>query len=344
MLGVSTAGPGASLETEAAAGARRGHQGRARRLAIILAAGLGLVACSGESGQSQAGPPAASATTPATATTSAADPATTSAASPATSTPRAAATTVPPEAAVSEPAAATTAAGLAAQLTEAETAIREPATPASRLARLARLQQRAYRALGRRPGLLAEVLPRVPARLRPVVRANATAAGDLLNLSRPGPRLPRWRIVAPAPASELLAAYHSAEAALGVPWTYLAAIHLVETKLGRIQGASAAGAKGPMQFMPSTWRRYGAGGDISSTHDAILAAARMLRANGAPRDMAAALYAYNHSSLYVRAVTAYAQQLRADPRAFLGYYHWQVYYGDTLLPEGYPKRPAQPAP
>jgi hypothetical protein len=70
----------------------------------------------------------------------------------------------------------------------------------------------------------------------------------------------------------------------------------------------------------------------------------MLRANRAPSDMAAALYAYNHSSLYGRAVTAYAQQLRADPRAFGGYYHWQVYYGDTLLPQGYPKRPAQPAP
>jgi hypothetical protein len=56
--------------------------------------------------------------------------------------------------------------------------------------------------------------------------------------------------------------------------------------------------------------------------------------------MAGALYAYNHSPLYVRAVTAYAQQMRADQRAFLGYHQWQVYYGDTLLPEGYPARPA----
>jgi hypothetical protein len=46
--------------------------------------------------------------------------------------------------------------------------------------------------------------------------------------------------------------------------------------------------------------------------------------------------------LYVRAVTAYAEQMRANPRTFLGYYQWQVYYGDTLLPEGYPDRPAQP--
>jgi hypothetical protein len=42
---------------------------------------------------------------------------------------------------------------------------------------------------------------------------------------------------------------------------------------------------------------------------------------------------------YVRAVTAYAELMRADERAFLGYYQWQVYYGGTLLPEGYPARP-----
>ena len=45
-----------------------------------------------------------------------------------------------------------------------------------------------------------------------------------------------------------------------------------------------------------------------------------------------------------RAVSAYASQLGANPRAFFGYYHWQVFYGDTLLPEGYPARPAIPAP
>jgi hypothetical protein len=55
--------------------------------------------------------------------------------------------------------------------------------------------------------------------------------------------------------------------------------------------------------------------------------------------MARALYAYNPSRRYVRAVTAYAEQMRADRRAFLGYYQWQVYYGDTLLPEGYPLLP-----
>src|SRR6266498_739859 len=211
---------------------------------------------------------------------------------------------------------------------------RSPAGPDSAAAPATTATQGASATAATAPGSATTATP------RPVVRANVAAGVDLRKLSRPGPRLPPWRIVAPRPAAELLAAYHDAEAELGVPWTYLAAINVVETRTGRIRGSSPAGAQGPMQFLPSTWRRYGAGGDVDSVHDAILAAARLLRANGAPADMAGALYAYNHSPLYVRAVTAYAQQMRADQRAFLGYHQWQVYYGDTLLPEGYPARPA----
>jgi membrane-bound lytic murein transglycosylase B len=285
-----------------------------------LTAGLLSAACSSD-GRSTASPPPAGLASATTART----------APPASNGP----TTAPPRSA----AATTTAADrLAAQLTTAESAIRDPATPARKLPTLGRTQQQAYRALVRHPRLLPRVLAQLPPKLRQVARANALAGSELRKLNGPAGRLPRWRIVAPAPAGQLLAAYRTGQAKLGVPWEYLAAIHLVETRLGRIRGTSAAGAQGPMQFLPSTWQRYGRGGDIQATGDAILAAARLLRANGAPADMARALYAYNPSHRYVRAVSAYANQLRANQRAFLGYYHWQVFYGDTLLPEGYPTR------
>src|SRR5204862_264363 len=70
-----------------------------------------------------------------------------------------------------------------------------------------------------------------------------------------GPRkdtLPAWRITDPAPEAELMSDYREAESQFGVGWNYLASINLIESALGRIQGLSAAGAQGPMQFMPST--------------------------------------------------------------------------------------------
>jgi hypothetical protein len=303
------------------------HDRRVHRLVALLAAGLLVAACSGD-GRSTASPsvaPESTATTVARTT------------QPASNVP----TTAPPR---SLPATTTAADRLATQLFTAETAIRDPATLARKLPALGRTQQQAYRSLVRHPRLVPEVLGQLPPTLRRVVRANVLAGSELRKLNGPADRLPRWRIIAPAPAAQLLAAYRAAEAKLSVPWQYLAAIHLVETRLGRIRGTSSAGAQGPMQFLPSTWKRYGHGGDIHATGDAILAAARLLRANGAPTDMAAALYAYNPSRRYVRAVSAYASQLRANQRAFLGYYHWQVFYGDTLLPEGYPARPPTPAP
>jgi membrane-bound lytic murein transglycosylase B len=300
---------------------------RPQRLVVLLAAGLLVAACSGD-GRSPTSPrPVASDSSATTMTrTVPAVPA-----GPTTARPR------------SAPATPTAADRLAAQLTTAETAIRDPATPAGKLPALGRTQQRAYRALVRNPRMLPKFLAQLPPRLRRVVQANVLAGSELRKLNGPARRLPRWRIVAPAPAGQLLAAYRAAETKLAVPWEYLAAIHLVETRMGRIRGTSSAGAQGPMQFLPSTWQRYGRGGDIQATGDAVLAAARLLRANGAPADMAAALYAYNPSRRYVRAVSAYASQLRANQRAFLGYYHWQVFYGDTLLPEGYPARRPTPA-
>ena len=68
-------------------------------------------------------------------------------------------------------------------------------------------------------------------------------------------------------------------------------------------------AVGPMQFLPSTWRRWGADGDADGVSDpqdlddAALAAGRYLCAGG--RDLAtgagwqAAVHSYNHSDAYV---------------------------------------------
>jgi membrane-bound lytic murein transglycosylase B len=151
--------------------------------------------------------------------------------------------------------------------------------------------------------------------------------------------LPAWRVDPPAPADELLGYYHQAESESGVGWNYLAAINLVETRFGSINGASTAGAQGPMQFLPATFAAYGRGGDIHSPHDSIMAAGRYLAANGFANDRDHAIYRYNHANEYVRAVNQYAALIAADPAAFAGYYRWDVYCsttaGDVLLPIGY---------
>ncbi len=80
-----------------------------------------------------------------------------------------------------------------------------------------------------------------------------------------------------------------------------------------------------MQFLPSTWRAYGMRGDIDDPHDAIHAAANVLSSSGAPRDYDRALFAYNHSTSYVRAVRRLAHRMRTDERAYRALYAWQVY-------------------
>jgi hypothetical protein len=244
---------------------------------------------------------------------------------------------------VGPPVAADTPAGLAVQLTEVERSIRNPSTPEPALARAGHTQQLAYRRLSAREDWQAEVLALVPPDIAPIVDANLRAANDLTRQEAADAaahgggttQLPEWRIVTPPPPAELLGEYRSAEADTSTPWEFLAAIHFVESRMGRIRGNSVAGAQGPMQFIPTTWDIYGEGGDINSTHDAIHAAARMLAHNGAPSNMTTALYSYNPSNRYVRAVTTYAEQIRNDERAYLGYYHWQVYFGSRLLPEGF---------
>ena len=228
---------------------------------------------------------------------------------------------------------------IAVQLASAERAVRDANVTGAELAWTGHLQQRIYRSLAAQPELREPVLTALPPTVRAYATKNLSATADLRSTVVPGPNLPTaWRIVEPAPLDELLRYYREAEAEFGVHWSYLAAIHLVETRMGRIRGVSSAGAQGPMQFMPGTWAAYGEG-DVNSNRDAIRAAARYLRANRAPADMPNALFRYNNSQPYVRAVTAYAEVMREQPDAYRGFYHWQVYYlttrGDILLPVGY---------
>lgn len=235
----------------------------------------------------------------------------------------------------------------AASLARIERSLRDPGTRPTDVNRLGWAQQNAYRALSAHPDWVQEVVSRLPADLQPIVTANDRAGRELADLGGAGKQpqhLPDWQVVAPPPVDVLRAYYGEAEAASGIPWAYFASIHLVETRLGRIRGTSSAGAQGPMQFIPATWERYGQG-DINDNRDAILAAARLLQANGAPDDMSRALYRYNNSNSYVNAVDSYAQLMLADERAFLGYHAWQVYYatadGTFVLPEGYPATAAR---
>ena len=193
---------------------------------------------------------------------------------------------------------------------------------------------------GQRRATLALIDPQARASLRTDLAAAAALAG----LAEHRTRLPPWRIIAPPPAPRLLGLFRSAQARFGVPWPYLAAIELVETRFGRIRGPSSAGAQGPMQFLPATWAQYGHG-SINNPRAAIMAAARLLAANGAPADMAGALRHYNDSQGYVAAVTDYARHMARDPRAYYGYETWQVIYTydhrRVILPVGFPAiRPA----
>jgi hypothetical protein len=84
----------------------------------------------------------------------------------------------------------------------------------------------------------------------------------------------------------LLPIYQAAGIEYGVRWEVPAGINEIETDYGRNLNVSSAGALGWMQFMPSTWKRYGVDAnhhgkkDPFNPVDAIFAAARYLKGRG----------------------------------------------------------------
>jgi cell wall-associated NlpC family hydrolase len=148
---------------------------------------------------------------------------------------------------------------------------------------------------------------------------SGTAAADTFRVAQPHKSAPSGNAIAftqvqngPMSFAALRPIWQAAGDAYGIPWEVLAAINKVETGFGRNLGPSSAGAVGWMQFMPSTWARWGidANGDgvadPDNPTDAIFSAARYLAGCGGQVDIARAVYCYNHASWYVNEVLGLA--------------------------------------
>jgi hypothetical protein len=122
----------------------------------------------------------------------------------------------------------------------------------------------------------------------------------------------------------LLPIYQAAGIEYDVPWQVLAAINEIETDYGRNLSVSSAGAVGWMQFLPSTWAKYGIDAtgsgyaDPYNPVDAIFAAARYLSAAGASHNIANAIYSYNHAWWYVQSVLLRAKLIGGMPTGLVG--------------------------
>jgi cell wall-associated NlpC family hydrolase len=167
--------------------------------------------------------------------------------------------------------------------------------------------------------------------------ASSTASADTFRVERPqasgpssasfssGPAISFSQTQSgPMPFAALRAIWQAAGNAYAIPWPVLGAINKVETNFGQNLGPSSAGAVGWMQFMPSTWARWGidANGDgvadPDNPTDAIFSAARYLVGCGGQFDIARAVYCYNHSHSYVSEVLGLAALYGSGGGSFTG--------------------------
>jgi cell wall-associated NlpC family hydrolase len=167
--------------------------------------------------------------------------------------------------------------------------------------------------------------------------ASSTASADTFRVERPhasgpssasfssGPAISfNQKQSGPMPFAALRAIWQAAGNTYAIPWPVLGAINKVETNFGQNLGPSSAGAVGWMQFMPSTWARWGidANGDgvadPNNPTDAIFSAARYLVGCGGQFDIARAVYCYNHSHSYVSEVLGLAALYGSGGGSFTG--------------------------
>ena len=193
----------------------------------------------------------------------------------------------------------------------------------------ARVQQRQVYDLAGYADVESSVMALLPSDLRAPIQDSISALHSLYILGG----IDQYYLVNPhytlayanaAPLSSLRSFYLEAQRRYGVDASYLASINFIESKFGRVNGPSSAGAVGPMQFLPSTWTEYGQGGNINDPHDAILAAARYLQHNGAPYNMRNAIWHYNNSFDYVDSVEAFARAYRSNPGWLDRMYYWDT--------------------
>jgi hypothetical protein len=155
--------------------------------------------------------------------------------------------------------------------------------------------------------------------LRREVRAALGPDGSLITLRQQQQSLPVDSAHSGARPGTYLDLFRESAAQYcpGMSWTILAAIGQIESGDGTNMGPSTAGALGPMQFLPSTWKTWGIAAygepeppNIMDPYDAVPSAARYLCAAGAgtPSGLSRAIYAYNHATWYVNEVLALARQ------------------------------------